>query len=352
MIMSARVRKGHSFVRLIVKTAKISMLMARRLLSTASSERTLCVTELIVNVLRGNLKISDKTKKALSKSKMILRKLSENVCPSKASELFHRHYKTVVFFLKQCLPYLERLLSDKNLKFSRSDTNDVRRKKGTVEEDNRSMDTDDDGYDRKSDGDSGEDEYTTCSEDAMSEDENDGESMIRGEGAVVNSWTGVSSSPSSALTTDSVSTSGHAPSRNNERKKYSNARDRTRAISDSECSDFDGSTNVGDDESACQSLSDSESDDSSDGGSDYGSDSGSDSESDSESESESRVRSARVENDDRIAEIGTDSYARVEEVRDNADVLHKPPSTTTTTATTTTTTNTTTARAEKEKSSL
>ena len=71
--MSARVKKSYPFVRLIVKTAKVSLLLAKRLLGQATTERLMSVAELIVNVLRGNVKISTSVRNALSRSKVILR---------------------------------------------------------------------------------------------------------------------------------------------------------------------------------------------------------------------------------------------------------------------------------------
>ena len=111
--MSARVRKSYPFIRLIVKTAKVSLLLARRLLGEANAERLLSVAELIVNVLRGNLKISERVRAALSRSKKTLRKLSRIRKPDHAAKLFNKHYKTVVFFLKQCLPHLQSLFGGK-----------------------------------------------------------------------------------------------------------------------------------------------------------------------------------------------------------------------------------------------
>ena len=68
--MSARVRKSYPFMKLIVKAAKVSLLLARRLLGQANTERLMCMTEVTVNVLRGGIKIS-------SRIQTILRKLSK-----------------------------------------------------------------------------------------------------------------------------------------------------------------------------------------------------------------------------------------------------------------------------------
>ena len=75
--------------------------------------------ELIVNVLEGNLKISRKTRETLTSSKKILRKLSQAKSPNQATRAVHTHYKTVVKFLKLCLPHLrESLLLNPVKKFT------------------------------------------------------------------------------------------------------------------------------------------------------------------------------------------------------------------------------------------
>ena len=72
------------------------------------------LAELIVNVLKGNLKISSKTCDILSRSKVILRKLAKVRRPSHAIHLFNKHYRTVVTFLKHCLPRLYACLKGKS----------------------------------------------------------------------------------------------------------------------------------------------------------------------------------------------------------------------------------------------
>ena len=150
--MSSRVRKNYPFIRLIVKTAKVSLLLAKRLLADAGGERMMSLAELIVNVLKGNLKISSKTQDVLSRSKVILRKLAKVRRPSHAIQLFNKHYKTVVTFLKHCLPYVNICLKGKSPRRTLENINSD----SSQESSDSSIDEDD--------VDDSSDEYDTASE--------------------------------------------------------------------------------------------------------------------------------------------------------------------------------------------
>ena len=74
--MSTRLRKCMTFIELVVNSGKVSPVLARSLLDKAKSEQALCIIELIVNTLQGNLEISEEFRYTLVKSRAILRKLS------------------------------------------------------------------------------------------------------------------------------------------------------------------------------------------------------------------------------------------------------------------------------------
>ena len=113
--MSARLKRCLAFLELIVNTGKVSTTLTRCLLEEASKDQATCVIEIVINTLRGNIKIPNSVKNRLSRSKVVLRKLSVFQDPSRRSEApqaLGRHYKTVVLFLSQCIPFIRIIAKD------------------------------------------------------------------------------------------------------------------------------------------------------------------------------------------------------------------------------------------------
>ena len=111
------------------------------------------LAELIVNVLKGNLKISSKTCDILSRSKVILRKLAKVRRPSHTIQLFNKHYRTVVTFLKHCLPHLNSCLKGKSpsLPIENIDSDSSQdSSNSSIDQDDMDMDVNSDEYDTAS----------------------------------------------------------------------------------------------------------------------------------------------------------------------------------------------------------
>ena len=134
-----RVQSCIDFFEILVKAYREGPLLSRVLLQRARKEQVLCIADVIVNTLEGNIPLPVSVQSELRRSKRILRKLSrvaqENnnnqnhhnqqddqhktiqtstSAPSRKSQ-FRKvcidHYKTVVTFLRICLPHLQRVLS-------------------------------------------------------------------------------------------------------------------------------------------------------------------------------------------------------------------------------------------------
>ena len=134
-IMPDRVKDCIGFLELLVNTYKLAARSSRTLLLEATRDQLLCITEVILNTLEGNLRISNSPHLELSRFKGVLRKVPRIVVPKVASlksrnsgsgpnssfrttvasrkqlrELYARHYKTLIEFLELCIPPLKGLL--------------------------------------------------------------------------------------------------------------------------------------------------------------------------------------------------------------------------------------------------
>lgn len=161
--MSAKVDACYTFLELLAHTYRMAPRTARALLLDMKRDQILCIAELILNTLAGNLKISDQPQKELARFKTMMRKVeriielpakeektkavpqaasdvheesmahtatahngrarssrarslcdrtsnSRRTSPStreRLRELFVKHYHTVAEFIKICLPYLQ-----------------------------------------------------------------------------------------------------------------------------------------------------------------------------------------------------------------------------------------------------
>jgi len=163
--MSSKVDACYAFLEILSDTYRIGPRNARALLIDMKRDEILCITELIVNTLAGNLNISDQPQKDLARFKTMMRKVnriieiglkeekkitvveagnnvkhrwaanrahndragssttrslsdrtsnSRRTSPStrqRLRELYIRHYQTVVQFIQLCLPYLQDIIN-------------------------------------------------------------------------------------------------------------------------------------------------------------------------------------------------------------------------------------------------
>jgi hypothetical protein len=133
--MSNRVKGCMGYLELLTSTYKQAPRSLRTLLSEATSDQLLCITEVILNTLEGNLRISTSPHLDLEKFKRLLRKAGRIVKGStsataaasnsgksrnsrttaasrkKLRELYVSHYRLLVEFLERCLPPLKSLLN-------------------------------------------------------------------------------------------------------------------------------------------------------------------------------------------------------------------------------------------------
>ena len=77
--MSKRVEKCISFLELLIRTYRMTAHLSRTLLADATREHVLCLTEVILNTLEGNLELSSNTLSELSRTKRVLRKVARLV---------------------------------------------------------------------------------------------------------------------------------------------------------------------------------------------------------------------------------------------------------------------------------
>lgn len=155
-IMSTRVETCLGFLDLLISTYNHTPTTTRTLLSGATNDQLLCLTEVIVNTLEGNLRISARPQHELARFKKVLRRVPKILdIESRSSvitqdsdllgqhqqhtkrnrsnktnnsgnsrrrtspltrkllrELYVKHYKTITEFLKYCIPHLKRLFED------------------------------------------------------------------------------------------------------------------------------------------------------------------------------------------------------------------------------------------------
>lgn len=74
--MLSRVRKCLDFFELLVHTYTVSPRVCKSLLAKASRSQLLCIAEVVLNTVDQNLEVSATTRRALMKSKRVLRKLA------------------------------------------------------------------------------------------------------------------------------------------------------------------------------------------------------------------------------------------------------------------------------------
>jgi hypothetical protein len=70
--MSARLKRNINFLKILQKA---SPKQRKAIIATGSQDLILCISEIVDNVLKGNVKLSPKQKKQLSRYKAILRQL-------------------------------------------------------------------------------------------------------------------------------------------------------------------------------------------------------------------------------------------------------------------------------------
>ena len=149
--MLSRVKKCLCFFELLIQTYKVSPALSKTLIGKATKTQLVCIAEIVLNTLNDNLEISDSTRRTLVKSKRVLRKVarvarlmledseerqqqqqhkqshsdtrgSTQPQHSKSSIRAERvqalktvcltHYKTLINFLDNCMPYIKRLTSE------------------------------------------------------------------------------------------------------------------------------------------------------------------------------------------------------------------------------------------------
>ena len=132
--MSTRVRRCLAFIDLVLNSSKVSPLLSRSLLVEAKAEQVLCIIELVVNTLQGNLDISTEARDSLFKSRVILRQLSLLEEPETAREALRRHFRTVLTFLRLCRPFLQRSLGDNQREASKRNVREEEDEEEEVEE--------------------------------------------------------------------------------------------------------------------------------------------------------------------------------------------------------------------------
>lgn len=107
--MSSSVKKCLPFLQLIASSGQLSSKVGKNLIKSASRNQVLCIAEMFVNVLAGNLKVSSQTINTLARSKKILRKirmLALKFNHAKLRQTYMAHYKSVIKCISECVPYL------------------------------------------------------------------------------------------------------------------------------------------------------------------------------------------------------------------------------------------------------
>lgn len=75
------------FLELLTKTYRLSPRTARSLLVDSTSTQVLCITEVILNTLEGNLTISNRPQQELARFKTVLRKVPRTLAPISLAEI-------------------------------------------------------------------------------------------------------------------------------------------------------------------------------------------------------------------------------------------------------------------------
>ena len=115
------------FLELLIRTYRVTSRLSRILLDGATREQVLCITEVIVNTMEGNLNLPSDTLRELGRGKRVLRKVSRLVLGkaskfrpttrisatvrSQLKRVYLTHYKTLVEFLELCVPRVKKLQS-------------------------------------------------------------------------------------------------------------------------------------------------------------------------------------------------------------------------------------------------
>lgn len=114
--MSSSVKRCLPFLRLIASSNPLSYKTGKNILKSATRNQVLCIAELFVNVLVGNLKVTNQTANILARSKKILRKvraLAVKFNHVKLRQVYMTHYKSVIKCISECLPYLQAAVAKK-----------------------------------------------------------------------------------------------------------------------------------------------------------------------------------------------------------------------------------------------
>ena len=74
--MASLVAECLRFLELLVNTYRVTRRAARTLLLEATRDQLMCIAEVVVNTLEGNLTISTRPQQELARFKKVLRKLS------------------------------------------------------------------------------------------------------------------------------------------------------------------------------------------------------------------------------------------------------------------------------------
>ena len=125
--MAERAISCMKFLELLTTTYRMTARLSRTLLADATREQVLCISEVVLNTLEGNVEVPSSVLRQLSRGKRVLRKvtrivrgtddrLTSSIKISVASrrqlkQVYVTHYKTLVEFLEHCLPHLKKLLS-------------------------------------------------------------------------------------------------------------------------------------------------------------------------------------------------------------------------------------------------
>ena len=130
MTERARAVTCMSFLELLIGTYRMTPRLSRTLLTDATREQVLCIAEVVLNTLEGNVELPDSVLHELSRGKRVLRKVSRVVTGNATSfrstfrisadtrrqlkQIYVTHYKTLVEFIERFVPHLKKLLSDRN----------------------------------------------------------------------------------------------------------------------------------------------------------------------------------------------------------------------------------------------
>ena len=115
-----------NFLDLLISTYRMTPRLSRTLLDDATRDQILCITEVVLNTLEGNVQLPRAVLHELSRRKRVLRKVSRLAQGSGRSspsiirvnastrrqlkQVYVTHYKTLVEFLERCLPHVKKLL--------------------------------------------------------------------------------------------------------------------------------------------------------------------------------------------------------------------------------------------------